>query len=286
MLKYLFENKQIKNIIYTIDSGEMFNDNDKTIEQLSKEDSWKKTSRVNYLIYKENKMFNKSFFEKLKYYLNKHTIKCALIWSKKPKCVGEKKLPDFADWYVRYKDSFGGFKNWSDSAKEPVKKGFKDLKMYFNIINIPTTNSKNHLKRSIFYFADNNPQTNFYLIIPTYSRLLYKLPQMIGANKNKLSAEQYFHNWQYMIKWFIQESKKYPNIKIYGFDDLDYADNIANYEDLHHYNIDMNSMQLDAIANGTHILTPENINNYLSIMESKIKNYDLSPFTNELKSPQ
>ena len=80
------------------------------------------------------------------------------------------------------------------------------------------------------------------------------------------------------------KSQHLPNMKIYGFDDLDYADNIANYKDLTHYNVDMNSMQLDAIANGTHILTAQNIDNYLATMESKIKSYDISPLIEQIKA--
>ena len=70
-------------------------------------------------------------------------------------------------------------------------------------------------------------------------------------------------------------SKDISNIKIYGFDDLDYADNLGNYFDSTHYNDDMNSMQLDAIATQTHIVTSENIDAYLDTMEQKIYEYDI-----------
>lgn len=87
-----------------------------------------------------------------------------------------------------------------------------------------------------------------------------------------------------MLKWFVDEVAKYQNATIYGFDDLDYADDLANYCDDIHYNLDMNSLQLDAIANGTHILTPQNIDTYLATMESKIKNYDITPLIAEIKA--
>ncbi|EAJ5682006.1 hypothetical protein BXA13_06775 [Campylobacter lari] len=87
-----------------------------------------------------------------------------------------------------------------------------------------------------------------------------------------------------MIIYLVDESQKYSNVKIYGFDDLDYADDIANYKDLTHYNIDMNEMQLDAIKNQTNILTPENMDEYFKIMEEKIKNYDLNPLIEQIKA--
>lgn len=37
----------------------------------------------------------------------------------------------------------------------------------------------------------------------------------------------------------------------------------------------MNDYEIESIANETHILTPQNIDKYLEITESKIYNYDL-----------
>ncbi|WP_416860394.1 hypothetical protein [Helicobacter ganmani] len=79
------------------------------------------------------------------------------------------------------------------------------------------------------------------------------------------------------LLWLVSEIEKYPNATLYGFDDIDYADKIANYKDLTHYNIDMNSMQLDAIRDNTHRLTSENIEEYLKIMKQKIQEYDVEP---------
>ena len=45
----------------------------------------------------------------------------------------------------------------------------------------------------------------------------------------------------------------------------------------------MNSMQIDAIANATHILTAENIDEYLQTMEHKIKSYDLASLLQKIK---
>ena len=97
------------------------------------------------------------------------------------------------------------------------------------------------------------------------------------------TGKQFYAEYKKILIWFIKESAQYKNVKIYGFDTTDYPDNILNYRDSIHYNVDMNSMQLDAIANGTHILTPENIDEYLQTMENKIKAYDLAPLIAEIK---
>ncbi|ECP6784584.1 hypothetical protein FUW64_03195, partial [Campylobacter jejuni] len=62
------------------------------------------------------------------------------------------------------------------------------------------------------------------------------------------------------------------------------ADNIKNYKDPAHYNTDMNSMQLNAIRDNTHILNTQNIVKYLNTMERKIKEFDLTPFVEYIKN--
>ena len=73
---------------------------------------------------------------------------------------------------------------------------------------------------------------------------------------------------------------------MYGFNNLSYTDtdDIANYRDFTHYNTDMNSLQLDAIKNKSHILTLENIDMYLNTMQQKIQNYDITPLIDIAKN--
>ena len=124
------------------------------------------------------------------------------------------------------------------------------------------------------------PQTHFYIIIPAYSRLFYRKEMEKGYFKNN---SIYFYTWKEILTWLIKETSHYSNVTFYGFDTLDYADNIANYKDSTHYNIDMNSLQLDSIQNKKHILTPDNIESYFDIFEQKIQDYDLTPLINIIK---
>ena len=272
LLEHLFKRKQMKQIIYSIEPFFLMNDKDEDMDNINEY----KIARIQSLLYKYNTLFD------FKHYLNKHTIKCVLKWSKKPECIGDIELPKFGAWYIAHKDSFDGFKTWSDDQK---KYFIKNIQYYqnknFALVNFNKQDLQNYIERSIFRFVKQNPQTNFYFIIPTHPRLLYLFPSKIWT-KNR-SPQQFLHDWQDIMKYFVKKSAKYKNVKIYGFDDLDYANNLSNYCDDVHYNIDMNLMQLDAIANGTHILTPENIDEYLQTMENKIKAYDLAPLIQEIK---
>ena len=122
---------------------------------------------------------------------------------------------------------------------------------------------KDKIQQNIFLFVRENPNVEFYFIVSTHSRLSYRLPKIAWAEQI-IPAQQYFKYHKTMLKWFVEEVAKYQNATI--------------------YNLDMNSLQLDAIANGTHILTPQNIDTYLATMESKIKNYDITPLIAEIKA--
>lgn len=128
--------------------------------------------------------------------------------------------------------------------------------------------------RFILFFIKQNPNTQFELIIPPYSTL-----------QHILIKENFIHSqFALELKWILQATKDYPNVRVYGFDNLPYTDDIANYRDFTHYNTDMNSLQLDAIKDKSHILTLENIDMYLNVMHQKIQNYDLAPLIDIAKN--
>lgn len=274
-LERLFKRKQIRQMIYSIEAFSLLNDNDKDMD--SQRDKGNQLRRTNPTLYQYNFLFD------LKYYLNKRVIKCAFKWSKKPECVGQKELPQFGAWYIENKNAFSGFESWSDATKSYIAKQIKYYQTnHFDLVPFEKQKLQDYIKRSVFRFAKANPHTNFHFIYPTHSRLLYLFPSKTWT-KNR-HPQQFLQDLQYMLKWFVEESAKYPNVKVYGFDDLDYADNLANYCDDTHYNLNMNKIQLEAIANGKHILTPQNIDSYLATMESNIKNYDLAPLLKQIKA--
>ena len=120
---------------------------------------------------------------------------------------------------------------------------------------------KAYLQETILKMIRENPQVEFSLIFPPYPRFFYALfPLLEEAYHKGKNGKEIFAETKAILKWLVAEVENLKNAKIYGFDDLDYTDNIANYCDSSHHWFDMNQMQLDAIANGTHILTPKNSN--------------------------
>ncbi len=266
ILDYLFKKRKIYEIIYTLDA---FTLNNSIV---------KSTKSFDFL-------YDNNIYNNFGVYFSKKFIFCALRFSQNSECVGKKDLNNLLNWKKDYASLYGGFENWLIfNSKQEIQK-IKDMILNaqdFNPkANIDINLNKNYLNTYLLIFIKSHPDTQFHLIIPTYSRLLYRSLYLEREYFNKDSI--LFSKYQVVLKWLIKETSKYPNVKIYGFDDLAYADDIRNYKDPAHYNIDMNSMQLDAIKNGTHILTPQNMDEYFKTMEEKIRNYDLTPFVEFIK---
>lgn len=261
ILEYLFGYKKPQKIIYSLDSFTI--------------DSIKDSSRFDYL-YDENPL------DDFKVYLNDKFMSCALVWRESKDCTGNKGLEELLKWFDYEGELFGGFEKWLKYGKKEtiaMLKNIKDTPFVVKKDSFDLEKQRNYIQTYVLDFVAENPKTQFYFIVPTYSRLGYRTENFGVDGKS-------FYNRALNLKWFVQELEKYPNAKIYGFDTLDYADDIASYRDFIHYNVDMNSLHLDSIKQGKHILDSNNIDSYLKAMEDKIKNYDLKPFVEKAKTIQ
>lgn len=276
LLDYALKRKNIKQVIFSIDNFALINGDRENFA----------SRQIDSRLYAEG-----LFLEKFKRYLNKKFIKCALRWSKKAECVGDKNdLETIAQTYRSERKYFGGMANWTKWQKEQTTKQYSEyVKNDFRPTSEETKRlnfdeQKIYLQESILQIIKENPHIEFYLIFPPYPRFFYALFPFEEVYHKGRNGKEIFAEVRQILPYLTQEVANLENAKIYGFDNLDYADNITNYCDHSHYYLDMNSMQLDAIANGTHILTPQNIDSYLDTMESKIKSYDISPLIEQIKA--
>lgn len=264
ILRYLFAQKpDTKRIIYSLD-----------LEYLPFITTTKDTSHFDFL-YDDNELND------IRMYFNQKFIFCALAYSKKSDCVGEKELESLTFWTFRppsIMKALGGFQNWLGSDSPIIALAFKELKEAENPYTLKPfegdiTQIQSYVRKYIFDIAKAQPQTKFEIIIPPYARFWYRV-----------KPSENFAKIQVALRWFVKESTKYENIKVYGFDDLPYSDEIANYVDYTHYNVDMNSLFIKAIKTNSHLVNSENIDTYLAKMQEKIEKYDILPFLNILKA--
>lgn len=262
VLNYALRKKPVKSVILSLDA----------IVGVSESESYFA------FLYDDNELND------LKIYFNGRFIKCALSLSDRGGCKTTIKDTEYLASFGRDEQTnkrLGGIQNWFiDYKKVGQLLDLADVIRTNDFAKLQRTNAKDisndkkYLDKFLLTFVRDYPQTNFYFIVPPYSRLNYNVYRL---RKKSMTNSESFYTWGAVLTWLIGELESYPNVKIYGFDTLDYADNIANYSDLIHYNIDMNSMQLDAIRDNTHRLTSENIEEYLKTMELKIQEYDVEP---------
>lgn len=124
-----------------------------------------------------------------------------------------------------------------------------------------------YCNKYVIKFAAASPQTNFYLFFPPYSRMLFAR----WYQSDKKSA--IIH--QNVVRYFAEMSEVYPNIHVYGFEDQTFPDDIALYKDTGHYHPCINTKINEAIASGTHIITADNVDEYLQKAELMALEFDL-----------
>lgn len=265
VLKYLFKHFTPKKIIYSLDLYYTYSDKNEAYPKFE-------------FLYDGNR------FNDLRLYLNKKFIKCAFGDKKAKGCAGtEANINEVTFYYFNQnKVKFGGFENWMKHKNhekiKPVVKyltAFSTAPKFYAKEFIFDTRGKKALaywKRNILDLASAHPQTEFELIIPTYSKLYY-YTQSKEVN-GRIAG---------LLREFVKASEGYQNVRIYGFDDTLYGSNIANYMDTVHYNKNLNNAQLDVIATHTHIVNSKNIDTYIAAWHRLAAEYDLQPLINRAK---
>lgn len=264
ILEYILKTKHPKHIIYSLDPLMM-------LMALTQD-----TAKFDYL-------YDESFLNDFKIYYNMDFLFCALSFSGSEKCVGSNvSLEKLMDWDKFDIKTFGGFENWvkyynyenQSTELRAFMKQFKNIKKVSSFIpingNLDISKQFNYVNKHLFSIVEKYPNTKFSIIIPPYSRLYYRI-----------NDPTIFYGYAQLISSIIMANKN-DNVTFYGFDHLDYPDNIANYKDLNHYYKDMNNLQIEAIASNSFVLNKDNILPYLRYVEQKIIAYDPQVLLDEL----
>lgn len=270
VLKYALKNKKIKNVIYSLDRYYL---------------EAKKSSRSDlYYLYDESKLndFN--------VYLNSKFLMCAVVLSKKNKCIGSKKSFDKPTAWSNNKNDierFGGIENWFNVQNNDRHKGvFKSIvnisyKIKNNEIIIPNDIEYN-IKNTIEYIDEyllkivkEYKDTRFIFVFPPYYRMQYAHWKQFEIGNYQIHKA--------VVKYLTEQSYIYKNMEIYGYEDKDFLDDIANYKDLRHYHPDINSIMLQSFKDKTELLTLENVDNYIKVAENKAQNYNIFEISDKIE---
>ncbi|MDA3057797.1 hypothetical protein OFN97_02190 [Campylobacter sp. VBCF_05 NA6] len=269
ILDFAFKHKNLKKIIYSLDT-------DKFLTQ--------RKGDPNYALSEFNFLYDKNPFNDIKVYFNDVFFRKIVI----PKC----KNSDFdrpKAWFKSKNHSvrFGGFENWVKNKDNwQIKNSFKDIKNAATKINNnkiqslenldeQILKSKNYVDEYILKFVSQNPQAEFYLVLPPYSRI-HNAIEFHTKKRDFLVTKE-------VLRYLVEQSKAHKNLKIYAWGDTDYPDDIANYKDLTHYSHKFNSQMLEYLRDGTGLLTPQNFDEYYAKFEQKSREFDLMPYYEKIK---
>ena len=229
-------------------------------------------------------LYDKEMLNDYSVYTNKETL--AYIFSTFFKLIGGKEVScenrDFdrpASFFAQSEHLLGGIKNFvkndynlneTKSAVEKIKNkqiskdelNPKDLALIKELFD-----------KDVIEPIKNHQDTEFIMIVAAYS--VVKSAIAFQTNPAGARLQKYF------LKYLLNQNL--PNLKVYGFDDMGFTDDIANYVDLGHYSKDINSKMLDWIAQKKGILTTQNFDEYWDKYEQKSKAFDLSKFLEELQ---
>ncbi|MEA3456024.1 MAG: hypothetical protein U9R26_05925 [Campylobacterota bacterium] len=268
VLDYAFRKKRIKKVIFSLDSGGLF--------------GTEKGGKGLYALSNWDYLYDENPWNDLKAYMNSKYLKCLFLPRSKRRCMGKKVDFDRPNaWYIHkvHSEKFGGLDNWFKAKDDvQIKAAFSAILETINAIKLgearidPSleTNivkSRKFLDETLLRFVSKYPGTEFILILPPYSRI------------NDAIIAQYhvsaFERWEASVRYLISKSETYKNLKIYGWGNNAFVDDIANYKDLSHYSHTIDSWILGAIKREEGLLTATNIDKYLELFTEKALNYKL-----------
>jgi hypothetical protein len=267
VLDYALKKKNIKKVLFSLD--------DSGLIHLRK-------GRKRFKIHTFDYLYDSNPLNDFNAYINDRYLKCLFSTSDKKKCMGRKADFDRPNTWHKSKGNsvrFGGLDNWFKAKNnKQIKGAFKKILGSIKQIELGKTiidtnlkqnilKSQNYIDNNLIKFVSKYSKTEFLLIIPPYSRISYA----IKAQHTVSSFERY----KASVKYLVSKSKKYPNLKIYGWGNHSFVDDISNYKDLGHYEYKINSWMLDAIKRKEGLLTVDNIDNHLEVFTQKALNYDL-----------
>jgi hypothetical protein len=268
VLNYAFRKKKIKKILFSLDSGGLYGAT--------------KGGQGIYALSNWDYLYDDDPMNDIKAYMNNKYLKCLFLPRSKKRCMGGKVDFDRPNAWYKYKVhsvKFGGLDNWFKAKDDiQIKDAFSSILETIKAIKLGETRtdpsleanivkSRDYLDETLLRFVSKYPDTEFILILPPYSRI------------NDAIIAQYhtsaFERWEASVRYLVSKTSEFKNLKIYGWGNDAFVDDIANYKDLSHYSHEIDSWILGAIQREEGLLTVVNIDKYLALFTNKSLDYNL-----------
>lgn len=245
LLEAAYEEKQIKNIFYTLDIAALTT----TVQE-----HYVNEGMPLYL-------YNKNPLDDIKYLFNKHVLLEDIPYMIANSFIGDYDEGDSFNW-AKYKE-FGNI-HYTPTKEKMAEKTFDEYAKYVD-------NNINKLENLV----KSHPETKYIFMIPPYSSLWWYEAYMCGE------IEQDF----YALDQAFTRLLPYENVEIHYFQNMeDTISNLNLYMDLIHYHPDINKTLVELISGNEYRVTMENKDNILEdmkiIVDKCINTYAKEYFSN------
>jgi hypothetical protein len=128
--------------------------------------------------------------------------------------------------------------------------------------------ARDYVNAYIIDHVKRHPETQFYFVFPAYSRAQYAIWHQYRL-VNPIIHEA-------VIRMLVDAGTHLANMRVFGFEDETYSDEIANYMDIVHAHPDHDQHILAALAGDRGRLTTGNVDGYIAASRQKARAYDLT----------
>lgn len=260
ILKYALKHKNLKTVIFSLDTGL-----DAHVLRFSGKYPLKNFAPL----YDDNPVND------LGIYWNKFHLVCLASWSKASECIGNRRsLSRESKWFEVVSErnkAISGVDNWLGPDGRGKAVSSRIRRHYGRAYTAAQVENRERLWQEIVSesfepLIASYPEVNFKIVFPPYSRFLTAL-----WKKHDLAKYQDYKN---VITRMVDISNQYPNMEVYGFDDLAYVEDLNNYRDMRHYNVDMNKEMFLRMSKGQQKIDASNIQQYFEIIDGRNEVYD------------
>ncbi|WP_051530992.1 hypothetical protein [Clostridiisalibacter paucivorans] len=166
--------------------------------------------------------------------------------------------------------------NWESVAtygEDKVISSFKQFKAdkNFPFKEFKLQDIKDSIDENLLPIIDKNDDIEFFVYYPPYSILRYRFFYE--------SDPQLFYNELEMKRYIFDKTKGYENINIYDFQDVkEITFDFENYKDISHHSQQINEYIIDAIVEGKHRVTEQNLDKKLNNLNKQLnESYRFAP---------
>ena len=256
MLDYLFRNRKISRLIYSVDF----------IYLNQRKGYWF------YPLQTFDYLYDKNPLNDFRVYLNTHYLGCLRHWSSSADCVGRQAELDRPNaWFSNpeYASRFGGLEKWCQArdnhqirdvreklaeAVGHISRGEIERPTHREIDDL-TGLAINYIEDNLLVHVERHPETEFYLVLPPYSRAKFAIWYQEKTGYAAVHAA--------VVRHLAAKTGQLANLHLFGYEDQNFLDDIAQYKDMDHFQPALNSVFIESIKHGTNAIGPANVEAYL-----------------------